>query len=152
MADHAHGLSGGGAHEDPGCLSNAAPGPPRVDASLHRPLTPSFDKSGAQSVPLQHQPELLARAKTAQPAASCVSQQQQKQKASVYGVGFPPLGQAPRKVVVVTGRVHPGETPASYVVQGLINHLMGPDPESVAARSGLTWLIVPVSVDLQGLS
>eukprot|EP00201_Polytomella_parva_P001714 CAMPEP_0175079256 /NCGR_PEP_ID=MMETSP0052_2-20121109/24712_1 /TAXON_ID=51329 ORGANISM="Polytomella parva, Strain SAG 63-3" /NCGR_SAMPLE_ID=MMETSP0052_2 /ASSEMBLY_ACC=CAM_ASM_000194 /LENGTH=491 /DNA_ID=CAMNT_0016349547 /DNA_START=225 /DNA_END=1700 /DNA_ORIENTATION=- len=49
-----------------------------------------------------------------------------------------------RRVVIITGRVHPGETPSSYVVQGLTNWLLSNDSGAEAARNAATWVIIPM--------
>ena len=40
----------------------------------------------------------------------------------------------PRNVVCVTARVHPGETPASYMCHGLIEFLISNDPAARKLR------------------
>ena len=49
-----------------------------------------------------------------------------------------------RNVVFISGRVHPGETPASHVVHGLVEFLLSSDPSAVALRKIATWVIVPM--------
>lgn len=49
-----------------------------------------------------------------------------------------------RNVVFITGRVHPGETPASHVVHGLLEYLLSPDPNAAVLRKLATWVIVPM--------
>jgi len=53
--------------------------------------------------------------------------------------GRAPAGAAKqrRRVVVVCARVHPGETPASFCVTGLINYLLSAKPEVVRASRPL---------------
>jgi murein tripeptide amidase MpaA len=49
-----------------------------------------------------------------------------------------------RNVVVISGRVHPGETPASHVVHGLMEFLLSSDASAAALRKLATWVIVPM--------
>ena len=49
-----------------------------------------------------------------------------------------------RPVLFVTARVHPGETPASFVCQGLVDWLLGGDPEAVQLRRGATVVVLPM--------
>jgi hypothetical protein len=37
---------------------------------------------------------------------------------------------AVRKAVILTARVHPGETNASWIMQGVIDYLVSDDPKS----------------------
>ncbi|GAB6022195.1 Cytosolic carboxypeptidase 6 [Chamberlinius hualienensis] len=48
------------------------------------------------------------------------------------------------KVVVITARTHPGETPSSYVIQGLINFLLSQHPVAQTMRDYVTFKIVPM--------
>jgi murein tripeptide amidase MpaA len=50
----------------------------------------------------------------------------------------------PRQVVFITARVHPGETPASHVVHGLLEFLSGDNPDAEALRRRAVWVIVPM--------
>jgi hypothetical protein len=54
-----------------------------------------------------------------------------------------PAAMATRPAVVITARVHPGETPASWMAKGLIDFLVSDDPDAevrmmMTRRSGLT--------------
>ena len=49
-----------------------------------------------------------------------------------------------RPAVFVTARVHPGETPASFMMQGLITFLLSSHPEAVLLRREVTWVIMPM--------
>lgn len=49
-----------------------------------------------------------------------------------------------RPVLFVTARVHPGETPASFVCQGLVDWLLGGDPQAVQLRGAATVVVVPM--------
>lgn len=44
----------------------------------------------------------------------------------------------------MTARVHPGETPASFVCQGLVDWLLGGDPQAVQLRGAATVVVVPM--------
>jgi len=45
------------------------------------------------------------------------------------------------KMVFITARVHPGETPASYVCQGLIEQLLSNTPEASLLREHIIFKI-----------
>jgi cytosolic carboxypeptidase protein 6 len=49
-----------------------------------------------------------------------------------------------RNVVFISGRVHPGETPASHVVHGLLAYLVSADPDAVRLRKLATFVVVPM--------
>ena len=50
-----------------------------------------------------------------------------------------------KRYVLISGRVHPGETPASHVVDGLIAFLLRPDdPRAVALRELYVFKIIPM--------
>lgn len=51
---------------------------------------------------------------------------------------------SPIHTVVVTARVHPGETPSSYVAEGLITFLASDDPVAQRLRSNILFKIVPM--------
>lgn len=46
------------------------------------------------------------------------------------------------RVVFISARVHPGEAPSSYVVEGLLDFLMGEDKQAVRLREEIAWVIV----------
>lgn len=50
-----------------------------------------------------------------------------------------------KRIVLITCRVHPGETPASHVLHGMIEFLLSnKDPRSVALRQHFVFKIVPI--------
>ena len=49
-----------------------------------------------------------------------------------------------RPVVVVTARVHPGETPGSFAVQGLLAWLLSTNIQAVELRQAATVVVVPM--------
>eukprot|EP00126_Sphaerothecum_destruens_P011786 Sdes_comp20961_c0_seq1m18721 len=52
---------------------------------------------------------------------------------------------ARKKVVFITARVHPGETPSSYVVQGMMDFLLNPhDARAQRLRDALVFCFVPM--------
>lgn len=51
---------------------------------------------------------------------------------------------ATRKAVVITARVHPGETNSSYIMQGLIEYLTGNDRQARHLRNTYVFKIVPM--------
>uniref|UniRef100_A0A8C6QVX3 Peptidase M14 domain-containing protein n=1 Tax=Nannospalax galili TaxID=1026970 RepID=A0A8C6QVX3_NANGA len=51
---------------------------------------------------------------------------------------------AEKKVVFITGRVHPGETPSSFVCQGIIDFLVSQHPIARVLREYLVFKIAPM--------
>ncbi|KAM4872979.1 cytosolic carboxypeptidase 6 isoform 2-T2 [Thomomys bottae] len=51
---------------------------------------------------------------------------------------------AEQKVVFITGRVHPGETPSSFVCQGIIDFLVSQHPIARVLREHLVFKIAPM--------
>ncbi|XP_063723535.1 cytosolic carboxypeptidase 6-like [Symsagittifera roscoffensis] len=49
-----------------------------------------------------------------------------------------------QKVVGVTSRVHPGESPASFVCQGLIDFLISNQPEAQILRQYIVFKVIPM--------
>lgn len=49
-----------------------------------------------------------------------------------------------KKVVIITARVHPGETPSSYVCQGFIEFIISDHPIARALRDNIVFYIVPM--------
>lgn len=49
-----------------------------------------------------------------------------------------------RKIVIITARVHPGETPSSFVCQGLIDFLLSDHPVAQCLRERVTFKIIPM--------
>jgi len=58
------------------------------------------------------------------------------------GPEYPPIDERP--VVVISSRVHPGETPSSYVMDGLLEFLLSAHESAVFLRRHLTLMIVPM--------
>jgi hypothetical protein len=50
----------------------------------------------------------------------------------------------PKKVVFITSRVHPGETPASFVCEGVINYLVSNTEDAKRLRDNFIFKIVPM--------
>ena len=51
-----------------------------------------------------------------------------------------------KKVVIITARVHPGETPSSYVCQGFIEFLISDHPLARLLRDNIVFYIVPMLI------
>ena len=60
--------------------------------------------------------------------------------------GGPRPARFPRKkYILITSRVHPGETPASYVLDGLLHFLLREDdPRAIRLRANFVFKIIPV--------
>ena len=55
-----------------------------------------------------------------------------------------PVDIAVRKAVILTSRVHPGETNASWVMKGVIDFLVSDDPKACYLRDTFVFKIVPM--------
>ena len=55
-----------------------------------------------------------------------------------------PLFQTSKSVVFISSRVHPGETPASFMLNGFLQWVLSGDPRAVAARDRFVFIIVPM--------
>ena len=53
-------------------------------------------------------------------------------------------GRQVRSVVAVTGRVHPGETPASFVIQGLLDFCTSDQEDAKHLRQCADIVVVPM--------
>ena len=51
---------------------------------------------------------------------------------------------AERPAVILTGRIHPGESNSSWIVEGLIDFLVGNDAHAAALRNRFVFKIVPM--------
>lgn len=49
-----------------------------------------------------------------------------------------------RKGIVLSARVHPGETNSSWIMKGFINFILSEDPEAVALRNHFVIRIIPM--------
>ena len=49
-----------------------------------------------------------------------------------------------KKAIIFMGRVHPSESPASYIMQGLVNFLIGNSFEAKALRKHFVFKIIPM--------
>jgi cytosolic carboxypeptidase protein 2/3 len=49
-----------------------------------------------------------------------------------------------KPAVFLSARVHPGETPASYMMKGILDHLCSDHPDAVLMRSCFVFFIVPM--------
>uniref|UniRef100_T1JBE5 Peptidase M14 domain-containing protein n=1 Tax=Strigamia maritima TaxID=126957 RepID=T1JBE5_STRMM len=68
----------------------------------------------------------------------------QHRSLSALTIGKGEAGAKQRKTVVITSRVHPGETPASYIVQGLVDYLTSDDSMAQVLREHVTFKVVPM--------
>lgn len=50
----------------------------------------------------------------------------------------------PKRAVIITARVHPGESNASWMMKGLIDYLVSNAPEAVMLRDHFIFKIVPM--------
>ncbi|KAL3887872.1 hypothetical protein ACJMK2_000261, partial [Sinanodonta woodiana] len=52
--------------------------------------------------------------------------------------------QSEKKAVVITARVHPGESQASWMLKGAIDFITGPDPDAQELRNRFIFKIIPM--------
>jgi cytosolic carboxypeptidase protein 6 len=50
----------------------------------------------------------------------------------------------PKKTIFISARVHPGETPAQYICQGIIDFLVSDSADAKALRDNLVFKIIPM--------
>lgn len=55
-----------------------------------------------------------------------------------------PLDISVRKSIILTSRVHPGETNASWIMKGVIDFLVGEDPQANFLRNTFVFKIIPM--------
>ena len=63
---------------------------------------------------------------------------------TITGFAPTPLMLRKRKGVMITGRVHPGEANASWILKGLIEFLVSDDPKARFLRDNIVFRIVPM--------
>ena len=49
-----------------------------------------------------------------------------------------------KKAIILSGRVHPGETGASYMLKGVIDYLVGQSVEARVLRDNFIFKIIPM--------
>ena len=53
-----------------------------------------------------------------------------------------------KKAIIITSRVHPGEIPASFALEGMVDFLLSENPEAKALREKYIVYVVPmINVD-----
>jgi hypothetical protein len=65
----------------------------------------------------------------------------------IHGL-FPTSGsrcfKAQKPIIFISARVHPGETPASYLLDGILQVLLSPDTRGTSLRSNFVFKIIPI--------
>ena len=51
---------------------------------------------------------------------------------------------ANRPAIILTSRVHPGESNSSYIIEGLINYLVSNEKEAETLRNRFVFKIIPM--------
>ena len=49
-----------------------------------------------------------------------------------------------RQAIIITGRVHPGESNSSFIVQGILDFLIGDSPIAVELRNKYVFKVIPM--------
>ncbi|XP_025833331.1 cytosolic carboxypeptidase 6 [Agrilus planipennis] len=73
-----------------------------------------------------------------------LAQSIQKRRLDLITIGQKPKSQEKQRVVAIMARVHPGETPASYICQGLMEILVSAHPLASILRENVVFKIVPM--------
>ncbi|KAK0086156.1 hypothetical protein PV325_003694 [Microctonus aethiopoides] len=68
----------------------------------------------------------------------------QKRKVELITIGDNNIDEHPRRVVVILSRVHPGESPSSFVCQGLMDFLVSLHPIAQVLRDYVIFKIIPM--------
>lgn len=56
----------------------------------------------------------------------------------------PEAEQAEKKAVIITARVHPGESQASWMMKGVLDYVTGSSPEAIELRNKFIFKMVPM--------
>ncbi|CAE7609655.1 AGBL3 [Symbiodinium natans] len=65
-------------------------------------------------------------------------------RCDLLAISNPAVPKKMKKVVMVSSRVHPGESNASWLVHGLIGFLLSPCAEAQVLRDNFVWMVVPM--------
>ncbi|KAF5289614.1 hypothetical protein FQR65_LT11805 [Abscondita terminalis] len=68
----------------------------------------------------------------------------QKRRLDLITIGSRTKSKEKKRVVVIMARVHPGESPASFVCQGLMELLVSPHSAAVTLREHVIFKIIPM--------
>mmetsp|Transcript_29467 Transcript_29467/g.26043 ORF Transcript_29467/g.26043 Transcript_29467/m.26043 type:complete len:89 (-) Transcript_29467:565-831(-) len=49
-----------------------------------------------------------------------------------------------RDAIIITGRIHPGESNASFMVEGILDFLVSDEPEAKELREKFVFKIIPM--------
>lgn len=49
-----------------------------------------------------------------------------------------------KKIIIITGRIHPGETNGSFIVHGLIKWLLSSEKMAVEVRKRVIFKVIPM--------
>jgi murein tripeptide amidase MpaA len=49
-----------------------------------------------------------------------------------------------RQAIILTGRVHPGESNSSYIMEGILNYLVSAEPGAKILRDKFVFKIIPM--------
>ena len=63
---------------------------------------------------------------------------------SIRPLSNPNIPLCDKPIVVLTGRVHPGETNSSWIMEGILNFLTGDSPEAEEIRNHFIFKIIPM--------
>lgn len=103
---------------------------PRDSVFLREILSYSLDHRPIELLTISHKSNFLEEREAVVPGA--------------FPTGQRVCRKAKKPIVFISARVHPGETPGSFVLDGFLQALLSPDPRSVALRRNFVFKIVPV--------
>ena len=76
---------------------------------------------------------------------NCITDQRESHPSPLFPEGNRPFRfQDSKKVVFVTGRVHPGETPGSHMLNGFLKWVCSADPRAAEARKHFVFKVIPM--------
>ena len=93
-------------------------------------LTRSLDKQDIELITISHKKNF--------------DHEREDKKVGIFPTTYPRCFKALKPIIFISARVHPGETPASYMLDSIIQFLLSKDPRACTVRSQFVVKIVPM--------